>query len=32
VLVLTGAVFLTGGLQVASGWLIEWFPKATLLG
>jgi cytochrome c-type biogenesis protein len=31
-LVLTGVVFLTGGLQIASGWLIEWFPKATLLG
>jgi cytochrome c-type biogenesis protein len=31
-LLLTGVVFLTGGLQIASGWLIEWFPKATLLG
>ena len=31
-LVLTGVMFLTGGLQTASGWLIEWFPKAALLG
>ena len=31
-LVLTGVAFLTGGLQMASGWLIEWFPNATLLG
>ena len=31
-LVLTGVAFLTGGLQTASGWLIEWFPKAALLG
>jgi cytochrome c-type biogenesis protein len=31
-LVLTGVAFLTGGVQVASGWLIELFPKAGLLG
>jgi len=31
-LVLTGVAFLTGGMQVASGWLIEWFPKAAQLG
>jgi hypothetical protein len=24
--------FLTGGVQMASGWLIELFPKAGLLG
>ena len=27
-LVLTGVAFLTGGVQTASGWLIELFPKA----
>jgi cytochrome c-type biogenesis protein len=31
-LVLTGVAFLTGGVQMASGWLIELFPKAGLLG
>ena len=31
-LVLTGVAFLTGGVQAASGWLIELFPKAGLLG
>ena len=31
-LVLTGVAFLTGGVQVASGWLIELFPKAGGLG
>ena len=31
-LVLTGVAFLTGGVQVASGWLIEVFPKAGGLG
>ncbi len=31
-LVLTGVAFLTGGVQVASGWLIEIFPKAGVLG
>ena len=31
-LVLTGVAFLTGGMQVASGWLVEWFPKAGGLG
>ncbi len=31
-LVLTGVAFLTGGMQVASGWLIEWFPRAAQLG
>jgi cytochrome c-type biogenesis protein len=31
-LVLTGVAFLTGGVQTASAWLIEWFPKAGLLG
>jgi cytochrome c-type biogenesis protein len=31
-LVLTGVAFLTGGVQAASGWLIELFPKAGMLG
>ncbi len=31
-LVLTGVAFLTGGVQAASGWLIEVFPKSGLLG
>jgi len=31
-LVLTGVAFLTGGVQTASAWLIELFPKAGLLG
>ena len=31
-LVLTGVAFLTGGVQTASSWLIELFPKAGLLG
>ena len=31
-LVLTGIAFLTGGVQTASGWLIEIFPKAGMLG
>ena len=31
-LVLTGVAFLTGGVQAASGWLIELFPKSGLLG
>jgi len=31
-LVLTGIAFLTGGVQAASGWLIELFPKAGMLG
>ncbi len=31
-LVLTGVAFLTGGVQAASAWLIELFPKAGLLG
>ena len=31
-LVLTGVAFLTGGVQTASGWLIELFPKAGMLG
>ena len=31
-LVLTGVAFLTGGVQTASGWLVELFPKAGLLG
>ena len=31
-LVLTGVAFLTGGMQAASGWLIEFFPKAGMLG
>ena len=29
---LTGVAFLTGGVQMASGWLIELFPKSGLLG
>jgi len=31
-LVLTGVAFLTGGVQTASAWLIELFPKAGMLG
>jgi cytochrome c-type biogenesis protein len=31
-LVLTGMAFLTGGVQMASAWLIELFPKAGMLG
>src|SRR5947209_1049169 len=31
-LVLTGVAFLTGGVQTASGWLIELFPRAGMLG
>jgi cytochrome c-type biogenesis protein len=31
-LVLTGVAFLTGGVQTASGWLIEFFPRAGGLG
>jgi cytochrome c-type biogenesis protein len=31
-LVLTGVAFLTGGVQTASAWLIELFPKAGGLG
>jgi cytochrome c-type biogenesis protein len=31
-LVLTGVAFLTGGVQTASGWLIELFPKAGGFG
>ena len=31
-LVVTGALFLTGGLQIAAGWLIEAFPALGRLG
>ena len=31
-LMLTGVAFLTGGLQTASGWLIELFPTLGRLG
>ena len=31
-LVLTGVAFLTGGVQTASAWLIEFFPQAGTLG
>jgi hypothetical protein len=31
-LVLTGVAFLTGGVQTASAWLIELFPKSGMLG
>jgi len=31
-LVLTGIAFLSGGVQIASGWMIEAFPSLTRLG
>ena len=31
-LVATGIAFLSGGVQIASGWMIEAFPALTKLG